>query len=126
MQANPLFLVIRMLIAALYCGGLLIYFYHVGGSVQGVIDLGLGPYMLGLAIVGLIFCIPLLVALIRILIRPRPRGPSGRGPDDDGNGFDADAVVARYIAERSAQAAAPPSPTRNGAPKPTGFGRRNR
>lgn len=130
MRAKPVFGVIRLLLPALYFGGLFVYFFRVGGSVQGVIDIGLGPTVLGLGIVGLLFCIPLLVALIRIFARPRPRGPDGRsgGPDAGGSGFDADAVVARYLAQQSAQAASPdpspPSPTRSAASK--GFGRRSR
>ncbi len=131
MRAKPAFGVIGMLVGALYCGGLLVYFYSVGGSVEGITEIGLGPTMLGLGIVGLLFCIPLLVALVRILARRRPPGPDGHsgGSDDGDSGFDADAVVTRYLAQPSAQAAArSPTPsqpsTRSGASK--GFGRRSR
>jgi hypothetical protein len=138
MRGHPIFLVIRFAVPALYFGGLFFYFLHVGGSVEGAEEIGLGPTLLGLAIVGLLFSIPLIVAIIRMILGgPRSPGSGGRGgpsgPDDGDSGFDADAVVARYLAQQSAQAAAssptpsPQSPTRGGvARKPTGFGRKNR
>jgi hypothetical protein len=121
----------RALVPILYCGALLFYFFDVGGSVEGVEMLGLGPTLLGLGIVGLLFCIPLVIKIVRIFAAPRSPG-SGGGPDkstdDDDNGFDADAAIARYKAQRSQEAApnAPSRPAREGGgpAKRAGFGRR--
>jgi len=123
---------LRALLPVVYFGSLLFYFLDVGGSVHGAWEIGLGPTVLGLGFVGLLFCIPLALKIIRILNNPRSPGPGGSTPArDDDDGFDADAVVARYMAGRSAETtpdapAARPAP-RSGAPaKPAGFGRRIR
>jgi hypothetical protein len=131
MRTKPTFRAIGAIVPVFYCGGLLIYFIHEGGSVEGAISIGLGPTLLGLAIVGLLFSIPLIVVIFRIFRGTRPLGSDGHGgpsgPQDGENAFDADAVVARYLARGPAQAAAsPPAPSPGNAPKLTGFGRRSR
>ena len=98
---------VRVLVPVLYCGGLLFYFFHVsGGSIEQAEEIGLGPTILGLAVVGFLFCIPLIIKVGRMLSGPRSPG-SGGGPNgptiDDDDGFDADAAVARYMAQRSAE-----------------------
>jgi hypothetical protein len=101
------------LVPIIYCGTLLYYFLGVGGSMKGVWDIGLGPTVLGLGVVALLFCIPLAWKLMKTLSGPRwpnsggrPNPPPGHGDDeDDDGGAAADAIVARYLAERSAQAA---------------------
>jgi len=120
------------LLPILYCGYLLYYFFDLSGSVEEVKTNGLGPTVLGLGIVGLLFCIPLIFKLVRLFAGPRSPG-SGRGPDapagDDKDGFDADAAIARYMAQRSAEDSpnAPiASPARGGSARPSGFGRRTR
>jgi hypothetical protein len=124
--------VIGALVPVLYFGGLLYYFIDVGGSVQGAEAIGLGPTLLGLGIVGLLFCIPLIIKIVRIFASPHSPG-SGGGPDasmrDDENGFDPDAAIARYMAQRSTEAApnAPSArPARGGPVRPSGFGRKIR
>ena len=123
-------LVIGALVPVVYCGALVWYFFGVGGSVEGVETIGLGPTILGLAIVGLLFCIPLIIKLFRALSTPRAPGSDGRnGPtpptrkphhDDGDDKFDAVAAIARYMARQSAEAtavAAPaPSPIEGAAP----------
>jgi hypothetical protein len=131
MRTKPIFRAIGAIVPFLYCSGLLIYFIHEFGSVEGAISMGLGPTLLGLAIVGLLFSIPLIVMIFRIFRETRPRGSDGHGgpsePHDGENAFDADAVVARYLASRPAQTDAnPPASSPGSAPKPTGFGRRGR
>ena len=126
---------IRALFPVIYFGSLLYYFFDVsGGSMENADTLGLGPTLLGLGIVGLLFCIPLAFRIVRILKGPRaPRsggGPGRPAPDDD-DGFDADAVVARYLAQQPVEAIpASPAPRpapKGGGPTPTtGFGRRTR
>ena len=105
---KSVFGVTRALVPVLYCGGLLYYFLDVSGSVQEAETIGLGPTLLGLGVVGLLFCIPLILKIVRIFARPRSPG-SGGGPDtsgrDDESGIEADAAIARYMARQSAQAA---------------------
>jgi len=101
--------VIGALIPVLYCGGLLYYFLDVAGSVQEAEEIGLGPTVLGLSAVGLLFSIPLILKVLRLFRRLRPPGSNG-GDDDDNGGFDADAAIARYLARRSAEEAAVPAP----------------
>ena len=133
---KSVFGLIKALGPVLYCGSLLYYFLDVAGSVQEAETIGLGPTLLGLAAVGLLFCIPLIVKIVRIFARPRSPGSGGRdGPDapthDGEGGFDADAVVARYMARRSPEAApsspaAPPAHEGGGPARRPGFGRKNR
>jgi hypothetical protein len=131
MRTKPIFRAIAAIVPVFYCGGLIIYFIHQNGSVDGAISMGLGPTLLGLAIVGLLFSIPLIVVIFRLFRGTRPCGSDGHGgssgPHDGENAFDADAVVARYLARAPAQTAAgSPAPSPGSAPKPTGFGRRSR
>jgi hypothetical protein len=121
----------QALVPVLYCGGLVYYFFGVGGSVEGVQTIGLGPTVVGLAAVGLLFCIPLILKIRRLFDKPRAPGAGG-GPDtsprDDDDGFDPDAVIARYMARQSAEAAASAPAARaanqGGPGKRPGFGRR--
>jgi len=127
--------VIGALFPIVYCGGLLYYFIHISGSVQEAADIGLGPTLLGLAAVGLLFCVLLVVRIVWIFVGQRPHGSGGRGGPNasthEGEGeFDADAVVARYMARRPAEAtaspAAPPAPERGGPAIRPSFGRKIR
>ena len=124
----------RALFPVVYFSGLLFYFLDVsGGSIHQAWEIGLGPTILGLGFVGLLFCIPLAIRIVRILNGPRTPGSGGRASthdDDDGDsGFDADAVVARYLAQRPVEPV-PASPAPRSVPKstgparPAGFGRR--
>ncbi len=129
--------VISAILPIVYFGGLLYYFLDQAGSLQEAENMGLGPTLLGLGIVGLLFCIPLIYRIVRLIMGPGSRGSdgSGGGPDasgsDEKGGFDADAVVARYMAQRSAEASAPQT-TLTAAPeqrRPSGrpgFGRKTR
>jgi len=106
---------IGALLPVVYCGGLLCYFIHGSGSVHGAVEIGLGPTLLGLGAVGLLFCMVLIVRIVWIFVGPRSHGSRGRGgpnasTHDGESEFDADAVLARYMARRSAEAAAPGSP----------------
>ena len=125
---------IGALVPILYCGYLLYYFLDISGSVEEAKVDGLGPTLMGLAVVGLLFCIPFLVKIVRLFKGPRSPGAGGNGgpdaPTGDG-GFDADAVIARYMARQSAQAApsSPAAPPASGGRGPVGrpsFGRKIR
>ena len=130
---KPAFGLIRSLVPVLYCGGLVYYFLNqCGGSVEQAKALGLAPTLLGLTVVGLLFCIPLIVKIVLILsVLLSPR--SGRRHDPDGSGhdgeFDADAVLARYNARRAMEATpgsrtAPPAHEGGGPTTRPSFGRK--
>ncbi len=104
--------VILMLLPLLYFGGLIYYFSGVGGgTLQGIADIGLGPTVLGLAFIGLLFTIKPVMMLIRLLAgmgsaRPQPAVAHGTsGSSEEGalaGSFDADDAIARYMARRNA------------------------
>ena len=90
-----------------YCGWLLFYFLGQGGLSGGPVTEGLGPTVIGLGFVGLLFCIPLVFRLIRLIVTPR--GPEADAARDtyiakEESAFDADAALARYLARKAAQA----------------------
>jgi hypothetical protein len=125
--------IIGTVAAILYCGWLLSYFYDVSGSLEEAQRDGLMPTLLGLGTVGLIFCVVLIVKIARMFAGPRSPGSGGRGGAmvDGESGFDADAVVARYMARRAAEPspvspAAPPAQKRSAPDKPRSFGRKGR
>ena len=74
-------------VPVLYCGGLLLYFSRVGGSFGGLVDGALGPTMVGLGALGLLFLIPLVLqdpparrpARRARIGQRRPRGESAAG-----------------------------------------------
>jgi hypothetical protein len=120
-------------VPVIYCGYLVYYFVNLGGSLQEIENDGLGPTVLGLTIVGLLFSIPLIVkvALVVVELRKRKSGTGGgEGPPRGGDEpFDADALVARYMAQRadavSGSAAAPDLQNEAPGVRPS-FGRRIR
>lgn len=93
-----------------YIGYFLWHFVGVGGnSAQGIVDIGLGPTVLGLSIVGLLFLIGPLVRLIRAASGANrvPGATLKIGEDLPATeGFDADAALARYMSQRG-EASAP-------------------
>lgn len=130
---KPVFGVIGALVPVIYCSYLLYYFLDLSGSVQEAQDIGLGPTMLGLSIVGLLFCIPLILKIAKLFKGPHSPGSDGRGGPDapDEGGFDVDAAIARYKAQQSAEAARPspaasPKHENRGSAERQSFGRRTR
>lgn len=121
--------IVRALLPVLYCFGLAIYFCGVAGSSENVSAIGLGPTVLGLGIVGFLFCIPAIIKLMRSI--PGPRPPRSGDGQDEPEGFDPDAAIARYMARQSAETiparlVSQPTPKSGGPAKPSGFGRRGR
>jgi len=111
---------IASFLPVIYCAYLVRYFINQSGSLQEAENNGLGPTVWGLTIVGGLFCIPIIVKLVLIFIelrRPKLRVE----PHDDGDGFNADAVVARYLAQRTVEADSSAAATSR-----PGFGRKNK
>jgi len=116
--------------AIAYCGWFLYYFFDVGGSWQGAVDIGLGPTVVGLGAIAFIFVLVLLFKLSRLFRTPGPDDTASPRPPsstDDADGFDADAVISRYLARNGDQGGgADPreGPALRQASAPS-FGRRN-
>lgn len=89
---------------------------------------GLGPTVLGLIVVGGLFCIPVLFRLYQLVAPAAPkRSTTTPDVEEDGTYFDADAALARYLARkaelgREPQAIAEAAPIQ-AAPRPS-FGRK--
>jgi hypothetical protein len=127
---KSVFGVARAALPVLYCGGLLYYFLDVSGSVQEAQDIGLGPTVLGLGAVGVLFSIPLILKVVRLVGKPRsPGGGPPKDDDDDDGGAAADAAIARYLARKSAEAAATPparpAPQNSAPARRPSFGRKS-
>ena len=134
---KAIFGVAGALVPILYFGYLLYYFLDVSGSVKEAWNIGLGPTVLGLTVVVLLFCIPLIWKFMKTFSGPRwpgsasrPNAPPGHGGDDDDDedGSRADAIVARYLAQRSAEATVPAARAPQGGGGPArrpSFGRKN-
>ncbi|MBX9886046.1 MAG: hypothetical protein K2X68_13855 [Novosphingobium sp.] len=129
-----------MLLPVGYCFGLVYYFNRVEEQYP-FLALGqsrdLASTKFGLAMVGLLFCIPLLLKFVRfstslaaLSVPDKAAGSSKRQDDDAGPDpdFDADAMIARYLAGRAEQAepapAAAAGPETPARPAPPTFGRR--
>jgi hypothetical protein len=132
--ASDSFGFIGMLLPLLYFGGLLYYFSGVGGgTLQGIIDIGLGPTMLGLGVLGLLFAIKPLYILFRFVIglitgagvTPRPASSASTTDDASSDGFDAEDAIARYLRNRDAGKVDTPIPAEPAPPpmRPS-FGRK--
>ncbi|MBC9033531.1 hypothetical protein IAG41_14135 [Sphingomonas sp. JC676] len=128
------FKLILAFLPVVYCGWLLFYFLDQRGGNDGPVVEGLGPTVIGLGVVGLLFCIPLVFKLIRLVVTPRGPESDARHPDtaapNEESSFDADAALARYLARKQAEAQGPSSspasfsPQQDGAPQRPSFGRK--
>ena len=125
------------LIPIVYIGWLLYYFVGVGGgTAEGVAGIGLGPTVIGLSIVGLLFALPLIIKLLRATTGVnRVPGASFEAKLKPGEvvvepEFDPDAAFANYMRKREAgvvgdvsvgSANDAPAPF---SPRPASFGRK--
>jgi hypothetical protein len=117
---------IGALIPLLLIGGLLLHLNNVRNAFGGLLDGAIGPTMLGLGAIGLIF-LGLFIWRIRRLAAPPAPPKSGGGTDDPPGGersdFDPDAAIARYMARRAA--GGPSAAPGDGGPvRPGSFGRK--
>ncbi|HEX8365027.1 MAG TPA: hypothetical protein VF603_07070 [Allosphingosinicella sp.] len=127
---SPALGIFRALMPVLFCGGFLVYFAGVERWTGVPVGDALTPTIFGLGLLTLLFAIPLVLRIARLLGPPPPRRP-GSPPRqeplaDERSDFDADAAIARYLARR--EAGGPPSPPAPAAaaPPPPGFGRKTR
>jgi hypothetical protein len=130
---RTIFGLVAAVVPILYCGGLLLYFNRVRTASAGLLDGALGPTMLGLGGLGLLFLLVFVLRLRRLVAPPAaPRSGGGGRPDeapqDERSDFDPDAAIARYLAQRPAgarDAASPHAPHEGGGPvRQAAFGRR--
>lgn len=131
--------IIGALIPVLFCGGFLVYFAGVEHWTGVPVGDALTPTVFGLGALTILFAIPLILRIARLVGPPSPRKPGSPPrrdpPEDERSDFDADAAIARYLARREAEgpaAAAPASaaglraPAPAFAPPPPTFGRKTR
>lgn len=127
--------IIGGLIPIVYIGWMLRHFIGVGGgSAEGVAMIGLGPTVIGLSIVGLLFALPLIIKLLRAVSGtnrvPGAHTETAGDPGAETQGFDADAAFANYMRNRDAVPPPPIAPDaldddlRPFTPRPGGFGRK--
>ena len=101
--ARSWFGLIGALLPVLFCGGFLLYFDNVRRAFGGLVDSGIGPTMIGLAVFGLLFLVLFLLKLRRFLAPPAPPASGDRvaaALDQTPSDFDPDAAFARYMARR--------------------------
>ena len=85
-----------------YIGFLLWHFAGVGGgSMEGIAGIGLGPTVLGLSVIGLLFLIGPLVKMLRVMSGSNrvPGANLDVGDDMPTEGFDADDALLRIAAD---------------------------
>lgn len=106
--------VIAGLLPLIYIGWLLRHFVGVGGgTAEGVAFIGLGPTVIGLSIVGLLFALPLIIKLLRVATGVNRVPGAGHdaelrpGEASDAPAFDADAALANYMRKREQAGDAP-------------------
>jgi len=124
-----MFKLILSLLPLVFIGGLLFYFTGFEGWNGGDFTQGLGPTILGLGAIGLLFCAPLAFRLFKLVITPRGPATAKKGDvEEEGSSFDADAALDRYLARKAAAGEAmPEAPTafpRGDAPPRPVFGRK--
>lgn len=115
---------ILSLLPLAYIGWMLFHFTSFEGWSDGPLAGGLGPTVLGLGAIGLIFCIPLVVKLLKMALAPSAKVKVKPGVElDEGPAFDADAALARYLERKSAGLGSAEIPNAEDAPRPV-FGRK--
>lgn len=105
---KSVFGVFGALLPVVYCGSLLYYFLDLSGSMDEAVTNGLGPTVVGLGAVGMLCCIPLLIKVVGMFngARSGPRQRTASANEAEGE-FDADAVLAGYMAKQANTTAAP-------------------
>jgi hypothetical protein len=103
---KSVFGLIGALVPLMSCGGALYYFLAGNGSLADIKAMGLGPTLVGLSVFTLLASIPVIVHIFRMVGDARSPNSS---EIDTGNAsvhdseFNAEAAVARYMANRPAE-----------------------
>jgi len=121
------------LLPILYCGGLVYYFVGVPGRMRSSLPLPsgatdgimkeLGPTVIGLGAFGILFALMFVLKVMRAATGRTARTPAAKVEIDEGEPFDADAALARYMARKAAgevDEPVAPTPASTGG----GFGRK--
>lgn len=122
---KSLFGVASALGPVVYFAGLAFYFLDQSSSFDDAVTNGLGPTVIGLGALGIFFCVPLLMKIWRLYFDVSRSVRSSKRADADDAAFDADAVLARYMAKQAeavSDTAAVPA-GRGSQPRPS-FGRK--
>ncbi|MCW4463699.1 hypothetical protein OK349_18490 [Sphingomonas sp. BT-65] len=126
MSLKTLWGLIAGLVPVVWFGGLAIHFYRVNEAMGGFASRELMPTIVGLGGLGLLFTIPILIQLVRLVsgsaTKPKELKAPVAADDAAASDFDADAVIARYLEKKAAGEASFEVPD-NAAPRPT-FGRK--
>jgi hypothetical protein len=111
---------IAALVPIAYCGGLVYYFVGVPGRLQSSVGLPsgatdgvatqLGPTVIGLGAFGVLFAFIFILRLMRSATTQPPAKRMAKVEIDEGEPFDADAALARYMAKKAAGEIAEPAP----------------
>lgn len=122
-SVKMVFGIVGALVPIGYCGGLLYYFMS-NNTLEGPVGQGLGPTVLGLGAVGLLFCVPLVFKLLKLAAPAKPEPGARVVLEDAPSGFDADAALARYLARKAAAGGEIPAAAAPVVPPRAGFGRK--
>jgi hypothetical protein len=107
---KSVFGVIGALVPVLWFGGLAYYFYGTNQAMGGAAASELGPTIIGLGAIGILFCIPVVWKIIKAISGSsgaKPARTIGTAAEAESD-FDADAALARYLARKNAEPGAPP------------------
>ena len=117
---------IMALLPIVWAGGLFLYLNNVRGAFGGLLDGALGPTLMGLGTVLIIFVFLFVLKFWRAATPPAtPRTGGGPGVElEEKSDFDPDAALARYMARRNGEPGAPPPTFGGNRPSQGGFGRK--
>ena len=125
---KSVFGLVGALVPLMSCGGALYYFLAGNGSLADIQATGMGPTLMGLAVFTLLASVPVIVHIFRIVGEARSPNASEVDTGDasvQDSEFNAEATVARYMANRPAEPGPAPSAPQHAEPAARRtFGRR--
>ncbi|MEP9357849.1 hypothetical protein [Sphingomonas sp. KR3-1] len=114
---------ILALLPLAYLGWLLFHFTGFQGWSDGPLASGLGPTVIGLGALAMLFSVGLIARLLRTILAPRGVVVRKGEVVPTEPGFDADAALDRYLARKAAGLGSAEIPEAEDAPRPV-FGRK--
>ena len=118
---------IMALLPIVWAGGLFLYLNNVRGAFGGLLDGALGPTLMGLGTVLIIFVFLFVLKFGRAATppaTPRTGGGADSALEEEKSDFEPDAALARYMARRNGEPGAPPPTFGGNRPSQGGFGRK--